>query len=327
MSAIEQSCALPERRRFLKAASAVYFASWIGGLNGCGASDPLKIASHVWPGYEFLFLARSMGWLKPEDTLLLETKNASESLEHLVSGKVHGAALTLDETLRVLQQGVPICVVLLFDVSSGADALLVKPEIKSLADLKGVRIGVETTAVGALMLNKILAKAGLLSSDLDLVHVSIDDHLRSWQNHDLDALITYEPTATKIEQSGAVRLFDSREIPNTIFDVLAVRRDVVQQYKRQLQTLIASHFRAQWAWRTNPIDTAYRLAKRLDAQAGDIQLLFRGLQLPDLVYNRHMLGGPASDLIALSKEVSALIDMNPSLISADLFDAAYLPKS
>jgi NitT/TauT family transport system substrate-binding protein len=324
---VNASCSRSDRRRFLKAASALSVAAWIGGLEGCGSSDPIRIASHVWPGYEFMFLARSMGWLKPEDATLIETNNASESLAHLLAGKVQGAALTLDETLRVIQQGLSLCVVLLFDVSSGADALLVKSNIKSLSDLKGTRIGVETTAVGGLMLNKILAKAGLHLSDLDVVHVNIDDHLISWQNHDLDALITFEPIATKIEQLGALRLFDSREIPNTIFDVLAVRRDAAELFKRQLQALIGSHFRAQGAWKTNPIDTAYRLAKRLDADAGDIPMLFRGLQLPDLVYNRHMLGGTASELIELSKEVSALIEMNPSLIPADLFDATFLPKS
>jgi hypothetical protein len=40
-----------------------------------------------------------------------------------------------------------------------------------------------------------------------------------------------------------------------------------------------------------------------------------------------MLGGETSELIALSKEVCALIDMNPSQIPSDFFKAAYLPKS
>jgi NitT/TauT family transport system substrate-binding protein len=324
---VDPSCSQPNRRRFLKATSMLSMATWLGGLGGCSAPGPIAIASHVWPGYEFLFLAREMGWLNPEDAVLVETHHASESLEYLLSGKVRGAALTLDESLRVIQQGLPLCVVLLFDVSSGADALMVKSHIKSLSDLKGARIGVETTAVGALMLKKIMAKANLMPADIEVVHINNDTHLSNWQDNNLDALITYEPTATTIEQLGAVRLFDSREIPNTIFDVLAVRMDDAEQYRRQLQALISSHFRAQWAWKTNPIDTAYRLAKRLNAKGEDIPMLFRGLELPDLVYNRHMLGGDTSELIALSKEVCALIDMNPSQIPVDFFKATYLPKS
>lgn len=326
MISANQSCLLLNRRRFLKAASVISVAGLAGCIYGCGSSDPIKMASHIWPGYEFLFLARDMGWLKPEDAVLVETHNASESAEHLISGKVQAAALTLDETLRVIQQGVPLFVVLIFDVSSGADALLVKSHIKSLSDLKGTRIGVETTAVGALMLNKLMAKANLLPTDFEVVHINADTHLMSWQNNNLDALITYEPTASRIEKLGALRLFDSSEIPNTIFDVLAVRRDAVEHYSQQLQVLISSHFRAQWAWKTNPIDTAYRLAKRLDAQAGDMQMLFRGLELPDLIYNHHLLGGAASELNALSKQISALSGIDPALIPADLFKAAYLPK-
>ena len=327
MIIVSQSCSQPNRRRFLKAMSVISVAAWFGELSGCSASGPIRIASHVWPGYEFLFLARNMGWLKPEAATLVETHNASESLEHLLSGKVQGAALTLDETMRGIQQGIPLCVVLLFDVSSGADALMVKSHIKSLSDLKGVRIGVETSAVGALMLDNIMAKAGLLPADIEVAHITFDNHLTSWQNNNLDALITYEPTATKIEQLGAVRLFDSREIPNTIFDVLAVRQDAAEHYSRQLQALISSHFKAQEAWKSNPVDTAYRLAKRLDTNAGDIQLLFRDLELPDLVYNNHMLSGTANELNALSMKISALIDINPSLIPADFFKADYLPKS
>ncbi len=327
MISANESCLLLNRRHFLKAASAISVAGLVGCIYGCGSSDPIKMASHIWPGYEFLFLARDMGWLKPEDAVLVETRNASESAEHLLSGKVQAAALTLDETLRIIQQGVPLFVVLIFDVSSGADALLVKSHIKSLSDLKGTRIGVETTAVGALMLNKIMAKANLLPTDFEVVHINVDTHMTSWQNNNLDALITYEPTASRVEKLGAVRLFDSHEIPNTIFDVLAVRQDAAENYSLQLKALISSHFRAQWAWKTNPIDTAYRLAKRLDAQVADIQMLFRELELPDLIYNHHLLGGTASELNTLSKEISAWSGIDPALIPADLFKAAYLPKT
>lgn len=320
-------CAALERRRFLKVTSAVSVAAWLGVLNGCTASAPIRIASHVWPGYEFLFLARERGWLKADDAVLLETQNASESLDCLVTGKVDGAALTLDESLRAIQQGAPLCVVLLFDVSSGADALMVRSHINSLADLQGARIGVETTAVGALMLKKILAKAGLNPADLEITPISIDNHFSRWQDDRLDALITYEPIATKIEQLGANRLFDSGDIPNTIFDVLAVRRDAVGRYGQQLKALIASHFKAQWAWKTNPIDTAYRLSKRLKVPAEEIRMVFRGLELPDLAYNRHMLGGTVNELKALSGEIAVLIDMNPNQIPADFFDAAYLPNA
>ncbi|WP_131655423.1 hypothetical protein [Methylocucumis oryzae] len=66
---IDQSCLQVNRRRFLKILSFISVASWFEGLAGCNALGPIRIAGHTWPGYEFLFLARDMGWMKPEDTV------------------------------------------------------------------------------------------------------------------------------------------------------------------------------------------------------------------------------------------------------------------
>jgi hypothetical protein len=56
-------------------------------------------------------------------------------------------------------------------------------------------------------------------------------------------------------------------------------------------------------------------------------MLFRELELPDLIYNHHLLGGTASELNTLCKEISVFSGIDPGLIPADLFKAAYLPKT
>ena len=59
---------------------------------GCARDAPITIASHVWVGYEPMFLARSLGWLDEGRVTLHETASASESMEALVAGRVDGAA-------------------------------------------------------------------------------------------------------------------------------------------------------------------------------------------------------------------------------------------
>ena len=130
------------------------FLSWTGAaacapvLPGCdGFIDlPISVASHVWVGYEPMFLARDKGWLNSQKVLLHETSSAIESLRALKEGKVQGAALTLDEMLCARADGVPLAMVLIFDISAGADMLVARPGIKTLADLKGQRIGYESSS-------------------------------------------------------------------------------------------------------------------------------------------------------------------------------------
>ena len=127
------------RRQFLQLTIAAAVAA---GVSGCSRSDPLRTGIHPWIGYEPLYLAEEFGWL-PETVQLVKGRAASDSISGLISGNLDAAALTLDETLRVLAAGVPVKAVAVTNVSVGADVLLVRPEITGLSGLRGRRVAVE----------------------------------------------------------------------------------------------------------------------------------------------------------------------------------------
>ena len=126
---------------------------------------PVSVAAHVWLGYEPLFTARDRGWLDAGQVTIQETRSAVESMSALRAGKVHAAALKLDEVLGARATGLALSVVLVFNVSMGADMLLVRPGITELVQLKGLRIGHEASAVAETMLAEILKVAGLQRQD------------------------------------------------------------------------------------------------------------------------------------------------------------------
>lgn len=299
-------------------------------LAGCGPQKPLSVASHVWPGYEPMFLARNQGWLDRDKVVLAETASATESLRALAEGRVDGAALTLDEVLRSRSEGVPLTVVAIFDISAGADVLLARPEIPSLAALKGKRLGYEPSGTGHLMAVEALRQAGLAEADVRTVPLEAEEHLRAWQENRVDALVTYEPTASQLRRLKARRLFDSRDIPNTIVDVLVVRRDRLAEGRGEaLRHLLAAHFRALAHIERNPQDAAYRLAPRLGLPPGEALAAFRGLLLPDAANNARLLRGNPPPLAMTASRLLALARERQLLTSADnlerLVDASYLP--
>lgn len=278
-----------------------------------------------------MFLARREGWLAPADLSFLETVSATASLAALASNQADAAALTLDEVFRAREQGIALHIVLVFDISAGADMLLSRPEIKDLADLAGKRIGVEQTALGALMLHKILAEAGLPKSAITLIPLADDGHLDAWNERELDALITYEPTATRLLAKGAHRLYDSRKIPDTIFDVLAVKPEATERHPEALSALVAGHFRALRHLRRNPQDAAFRMAGRMAIPAGEVLDAYRALELPDLHANRQHLDGNTGRLLTASRELSQVM-VKAGLLAreadlAGLVRADFLPES
>ena len=275
-----------------------------------------------------MFLARSEGWLPNEAIRLVETSSASQSIAALAQGHVQAAALTLDEVLRVRAEGLALTIVLVFDVSAGADVVVARPEIRRLADLRGKVIGAETSALGALVLTKVLNLAELQPSDVKIRQISLEGHFDAWRSGQLDALVSYEPTVGRLLAAGAHRLIDSRQFPETIFDVLAIRQDALERHAGAVKTLIGAHFRGLRQLRQNPQDTAYRVGGHLGLPGDDALQAFHGLHLPGLAQNKSLLAGNGS-LAAVGRELSSLMLAGGLLSKADdlhgLISDAYLP--
>lgn len=314
------------RRRVLKQLPILGLSPWVAA---CSPDPGFAVASHVWPGYELMFVARQEGWLPDHGLLLHETVSASESLAALATGQVAGAALTLDEVLLARGQAIPLTVVLIFNISNGADVVLGRAGMRSIADLRGARIGVETSALGALLVHEILARSGIRRSEVEIVPATADQHDELWESGGVAALITYEPMASRLENRGAVRLFDSRAMPDTIFDVLAVRPDLPDRHRDALRALLAAHFRALRHLRHSPFDAAYRMAGRLGLSGPEVLETLRNLELPDLGHNRRYLGVERERIEEAARKLVRIM-VDASLLArpddlAGLVDDRYLP--
>lgn len=312
MSSSPDSCNL-QRRAFLAGLAALLL---LPCLPGCRSKGPLTIAAHLWPGYELLFLARREGWL-PTGITLLETAAATDSMKALENGTAHAAALTLDEVLQARGRGIPLTVVLVFDVSAGADVVMARPDIRSLAGLANRRIGVEDTALGAYVLHLVLQQAGLARSQVTTVSITPDKQLAAWQQGAFDAAITYQPTAGLLEKAGMVPLIDSRKMPGAVLDVLAIRTDQLTGFRPQLCQAVAAHFRALQHLKTNPQDAAHRMAARFKTSADEVMAGFRGLNLPSVTENRGYLAGDNPVLVKTARSLLQVMQTAQLLKTTD----------
>jgi NitT/TauT family transport system substrate-binding protein len=240
---------------------------------------PLRVATIPWIGYQPLFLAQDLGYYPLRTIRLVEFRSNTESLRAIRNRDVEAAALTLDEALLLAAEGHEIAVVLVLDCSAGADALVARPEIGSLGNLAGARVGVESSANGAYVLSRVLHLAHLTPADVRIVPVSSGDQVAAFRAGEVDALVTYEPLRTQLAALGAETLFDSREIPCEIVDVLVVLREALRERKEQIDQLLRGWFAAVEHHAAAPAQAAERLATRLELTPGDYLAAVAGVQL------------------------------------------------
>ncbi|MXR37093.1 ABC transporter substrate-binding protein [Craterilacuibacter sinensis] len=278
-------------------------------LPACRTTHPatLKISSHIWPGYEMLFVARHEGLLPADQINLIEVPSASDSLQLLAAGITDAATLTLDEVLRARATGLDLVVVMVFNISAGADVLLAREDIPHLHELKGLRIGVESSATGAVMLAGILQAAKLKTEDVDIIPLPVNDHENAWHKGQVDALISYPPVSTKLQRQGGHIVFDSSELPDTIFDVLAVRREALAQHENALRLLLRAHFAVLERLNQAQESVLAIMALRMHEQADAIAAIFSALVLPGPSDNLRLLNGEPSLLTLAAHRLSRLM--------------------
>ncbi len=293
-------------------------------------SSPIRVGTNVWPGYEPLYLARQLeGW--PQAHLsLVEYPSASEVLRAFRNKTLEAASLTLDEVLLLRQQGVPVKVVLVHDVSEGGDVIVARQGIASMSDLKGKRMGVEAGALGAYVLTRALELNQMSLDDIVIVNRDVNMHESAMQQDEVDAVVTFEPVRTRLLSQGGVQVFDSRQIPNEIVDVLVVHEDVLTQRPEAITALVERWFFALSEMKAKPAATAAMMANRLAISADEVMQSYDGLRLPGLADNRQMLGGVQPTLMTTAQGLNRVM-LSHQLLSqqidtSQLFTDRFLPK-
>lgn len=284
-------------------------------LVACGTEPlaPMRVGAVLWPGNEGLFFAAAKGWLAPRDYRMVEMSSGFETIRAFRNGTLDAAALTLDEVIRAVQDGADPVLLLAIDQSHGADGVVARAGLTSLAELRGKRVGLQVNSVSAYVLRRALESARLRSDDVQIVNVAPELHQAYLARGDVDAVSTYEPFRSQLLGAGAIELFNSTAIPGEIGDVLVVRR-----------AYLAAH-----PERAAGIHRAWRLARAQADSPEAVTLATGRLNLSPHVYATMQSGltlfeAPATDAAWQAQRRQLLADL--TAIQKRLADAGLISK-
>jgi NitT/TauT family transport system substrate-binding protein len=238
---------------------------------------------------------------------------------------------TLEYALHLQDASDTHRVVLVIDVSHGADALVARPELETLAALRGRRVGVESGELGRYVLTRALDHAGLAASAIEIVPIDHADQEEAFRAGRVDAVVTYDPIRTRLLADGARALFDSRSIPGEIVDVLVVRQSLVESRRTELRGLVRGWFAAARDFAADPSGSAAIMARREGLGVEELLTALEGVHLPDAAETEALLAGRDPRLVdsirrrAESLAAAGVVDRLPDLET--LFDASIVVEA
>lgn len=167
-----------------------------------------------------LTVAEQLKYFEAEglDVNIVDFAGGARALQAVVGGSAEVVSGAFEHTLNMQAKGQPMRA---FVLQGRAPQIVLAvstktmPNYRSLADLKGKKIGV--TAPGSstnIMTNFVLAKAGLKPSDVSIVGVGASQGaVAAMRTGQIDAISNLDPVITILQRSGDIKIVsDTRDV-------------------------------------------------------------------------------------------------------------------
>lgn len=267
-------------------------------ISGCNPPrPPLRVGLLVWPPYELVSLAQHERWLGG-NIRIIEYRSPSVMTRAFRNNLLDAVFVTSHISLRLAATGTGNRIIYVIDFSRGGDAVVARNTITGPGQLKGKAIGVEPSALGAYVLDRMLDFAGLDRHDVDIESVDVSEQRERWQNATVDAMVCYEPVKTQLLESGGHILFDSSRIPDEISDVLITHPDLPVSRPKALQGFIRNLVRALHFYHAHTDQAVAIMAARSMLSPAAFRRALAGAHLTGALENRGLLSGRSPQLRA-----------------------------
>lgn len=248
-----------------------------------GAADQMSNA--------LLFLADNMGFLQQSDVRVVKLPSTSEVIHQLRNGNLEAAAMSLNEALQLVTEGVPLTVFLVTGQPTGLDGVVAQRGTPKFADLKSRIIGMENTALTVNSLSTIARLANLRSTNFSVRHVTLDEHIHSLAAKEVMGLVTSEPVLTQLQQQNypVLQRIDYKQME--FINVLVVRNDMISEHSDHLTLITDAYFKALQTFQQRESDALRIIARHFDLDTSLTRNILDGLGSFTLQQNFEYLAG------------------------------------
>jgi NitT/TauT family transport system substrate-binding protein len=203
---------------------------------------PIRLGTYEWPGSYWIDVAWQKGWFA-EAGLNVERVDTDrhyfESLDDVVAGRLDGMGFSQFDLVRHAATGHDLVGIAAIDYSEGAEALIARPGIRSIVELRGKRLALHRGTYLEYLLSLVAERDGVNLDDLILVDRSGDSALAELVAGRVDAVFVWEPYAAQAQSAvRGNRIFSTAEMPSLTYSVFSLRKEFVDAHPEEVQALM-----------------------------------------------------------------------------------------
>lgn len=158
-----------------------------------------------------------------------------ESINRYTAGEYDACVMTNMDALTIpAASGVDSTALILGDYSNGNDGIILR-KASSVTELKGKEVLLVEYSVSHYLLARALEMNGMSEEDVKIINTSNADITLTYITASHAGVVTWNPPLQKIQRvRNANLLFDSSKIPGEILDLMVVKTNVDEKFKKAL---------------------------------------------------------------------------------------------
>lgn len=273
----------------------------------------LKIGINNWPGFTVINYAQANGILAKRG-LKVELSyfdNLQDATRAMMRGYLDLTFTSLSDVMLAEPMSDRPALLLVTNISAGADGILAKPAIKSIDDLPGKKIAAKLGTINHLILLEALKLHKIDPMAVKISDVSIETGINKLLAGKVDAAVLWEPELSEIARKNRGNIiFTTKETDSIVIDVIASTADFVTSHRPALIQLMLAWFDLMVTIEQEPKQVFTWMEKKYQLTAGDFAYSYQGLTKGDRPLNTRMFGEEKRLEKAL-KETSQLWQSDP----------------
>jgi NitT/TauT family transport system substrate-binding protein len=250
--------------------------------------EPIKLGTYEWPGSYWIDLAINKGWFDQAGLKVQRIDvdlNYFPSLGKVATGELDAIGFSQFDLVRHVAAGEDLVGVVAIDYSEGAEALVARPGIHSLADLKGKTLALHRGTYLDYLLDVFAERDGIDLSGVHLIDKPTNLAIEEFKSGRVDAILAWEPYVRIATEAGGHVVFSTVDLPGLTYSVLTFRRSFIEQHAKQVTALVGVWHRAERYIHEHPQETCEIVAKAFDEDLQDVKHLLQVDRVLDLTDN------------------------------------------
>jgi NitT/TauT family transport system substrate-binding protein len=268
----------------------------VGLLSGCSSpaapplsQDPIKIGTYLWPGSYWVDVAFDKGWFA-EAGLNVQRVDVDRkyftSMDAVAAGELHAMGFSQYDLVRHVAAGQDLTGIIAIDYSEGAEALVAKPGIHQLQDLRGKKLALHRGTYLEYLLSVVAQRNNVSLDEITLLDRSGDDALADFTAGRVDAVLVWEPYGSNAKAAGGVQIFSTADFPGLTYSVFTLRTDFIKAHPREVKALVDVWHRTDHYLREHPQEACEIVSRLFKEPLSYAQDLLHSDRILDVADNR-----------------------------------------